>query len=88
MNFHNLKKWITHNFLILWLISGFIYIISIPFIVFYNIVPAQSHLLIILGDIDGVIVFIISFILAILIASYLLRHFQIIYYPKGRRVFK
>ena len=80
-----LKSWIKHHALALWFISGLIYIIALPFVEFYGHVPANYHLLIILSDVAAVAAFTISFTLAILLASYLLRHFRIIYYPKGRR---
>ena len=80
-----LKSWIKHHALALWFISGLIYIIALPFVGIYELVPAHYHLLIILTDVAAAVAFIISFILALLLASYLLRHFRIIYYPKGRR---
>ena len=73
-----LKRHIS-NLLILWFIAGLAYIIWLPFVEIYKLVPAHY---LILTEVVG---FIISLTLAILLASYLLRHFRIIYYSKGRR---
>ena len=86
----NLKSWFKRHILTMLVISGLIYIIALPFIEIYALIPAHYHyyLLIILTDVAAAVSFIISFILALMLASYLLRHFRIIYYPKGRRVFE
>ena len=86
----NPKSWFKSHTLLLWFISGLIYIIALPFVEleFYNRIPNSYYLLIILTDIGLVVAFTISFILAIMLVSYLFRHFRIIYYPKGRRGIK
>ena len=85
----NAKSWIKHHALALWFISGLLYITTMPFVTgIYELVPASYHKLIILVNIALGIGYIVYFVLAIVLASYLLRHFRIIYYPKGRRVFK
>ncbi len=84
-NPHKISAFFKHNLYLIWIILGLIYIIALPFVGIYELVPAHYHLLIILTDVAAAVAFIISFILALLLASYLLRHFRIIYYPKGRR---
>jgi hypothetical protein len=85
----NAKSWIKHHALALWFISGLLYITTMPFVTgLYELVPASYHKLIILVNIALGIGYVVSVVLGILLASYLLRHFKIIYYPKGRRVFK
>ena len=84
-----LKSWIKHHALALWFISGLLYITTMPFVTgLYELVPASYHKLIIVVNIALGIGYVVSVVLGILLASYLLRHFKIIYYPKGRRVFK
>ena len=81
----NLKSWFKRHILTMLVISGLIYIIALPFIEIYALIPAHYpyYLLIILTDVAPAVAFFVSFTLPILLASYLLRH-----YPKGRRVFE
>ena len=65
----NLKSWFKRHILTMWVILGLIYIIALPFLILTDVAVAVS--------------FTISLILALMLASYLLRH-----YPKGRRVFE
>ena len=65
-----------------------IYITAFPFIYVYYHAYIPTDLLIVLSYTAVVAAFTISFTLAILLVSYLLRHFRIIYYPKGRRIFE
>ena len=50
----------------------------------YGIV--NLYLVIVLNSLAASIVFTIGCIAIVLLASYLLRHFRITYYPKGRRI--
>ena len=84
-NPHKISAFIKHNRYLIGIILGLIYIIVFPFIYVYYHAYIPTDLLIVLGDTVVVVAFFVSFIAAILLASYLLRHFRIIYYPKGRR---
>jgi polyferredoxin len=84
----NSKSWLKRNRYLLWLILGLIYVVAFPFIYAYYHAYIPTDLLIALNGAAIVVAFFVSFTLAILLASYLLRHFRIIYYPKGRRVFE
>ena len=84
-NPHKISAFFKRNSLLLWLISGLVYMIAFPFIYVYYHAYIPTDLLIVLGHTVTVVAFLVSFIATILLASYLLRHFRIIYYPKGRR---
>ena len=84
-NSHKISAFFKRNSLLLWLISGLVYMIAFPFIYVYYHAYIPTDLLIVLGYTVTVVAFFVSFIATILLASYLLRHFRIIYYPKGRR---
>lgn len=84
-NSHKISAFFKRNSLLLWLISGLVYMIAFPFIYVYYHAYIPTGLLIVLGHTVTVVAFLVSFIATILLASYLLRHFRIIYYPKGRR---
>ena len=64
-------------------ISTFSVCIGISLIT-YGIV--NLYLVIVLNSLAASIVFTIGCIAIVLLASYLLRHFRITYYPKGRRI--
>ena len=83
-NPHKISAFFKHNRYLLWIILGLIYMIAFPFIYIYYHAYIPTDLLVVLGDAVVVVAFFVSFTLAILLASYLLRHFRIIYYPKGR----
>jgi membrane protease YdiL (CAAX protease family) len=85
-NPYKISAFFKHNRYLLWIILGLIYIIAFPFIYVYYHAYIPTNLLIVLSDALLVVAFTISFTLAILLASYMLRHFRIIYYPKGRRL--
>jgi drug/metabolite transporter (DMT)-like permease len=85
-NPHKISAFINHNRYLIWIMLGLIYMIAFPFIYVYYHAYIPTDLLIVLSDVVPVVAFIISFTLAILLASYMLRHFRIIYYPKGRRL--
>ena len=59
--------------------------ITFPFVYVYYHAYIPTDLLIVLSDAVVVVAFFVSFTSVIMLASYLLRHFRIIYYPKGRR---
>ena len=82
---HKISAFFKHNRYLIWIILGLIYMIAFPFIYVYYHAYIPTDLLIVLGDAVVVVAFFVSFTAAILLASYLLRHFRIIYYPKGRR---
>ena len=84
-NPHKISAFFKPNLYLIWIILGLIYIIVFPFIYVYYHTYIPTDLLIVLNDVAVVVAFIISFILTIMLSSYLLRHFRIIYYPKGRR---
>ncbi len=83
-NPHKISAFFKHNRYLIWIILGLIYMIAFPFVYVYYHAYIPTDLLIVLGDTIVVVAFFVSFTLAILLASYLLRHFRIIYYPKGR----
>ena len=86
-NPHKISAFFKHHTLALWFISGLLYITMMPFITgIYALVPDSYHKLIILVNIALVSAYAVYFGLAMLLASYLLRHFRSIYYPKGRRI--
>ena len=85
-NPHKISAFIKHNHYLIWIILGLIYMIAFPFIYVYYHAYIPTDLLIVLSDAVIVVAFFVSFTAAILLASYLLRHFRIIYYPKGRRL--
>ena len=86
-NPHKISAFFKHHTLALWFISGLLYITMMPFITgIYALVPDSYHKLIILVNIALVSAYAVYFGLAMLLASYLLRHFRITYYPKGRRI--
>jgi len=81
----NPKSWLRHNRYLIWIILGLIYMIAFPFIYVYYHTYIPTDLLIVLGGAVVVVAFVVSFTSVIMLASYLLKHFRIIYYPKGRR---
>ena len=87
-NPHKISAFFKHNRYLIWIALGLIYLIAFPFIYVYYHAYIPIDLLIGLGDAVVVVAFFVSFTAAITLASYLLRHFRIIYYPKGRRVFE
>ena len=87
-NPHKISAFFKHNRYLIWVILGLIYIIAFPFIYVYYHAYIPTDLLIVLSAAVAVVAFFVYAIAFILLASYLLRHFRIIYYPKGRRVFK
>ena len=84
-NPHKISAFFKRNRYLLWIILGLIYMIAFPFIYVYYHTYLPTDLLIVLGGAVVVVAFFVSFTSAIILASYLLRHFRIIYYPKGRR---
>ena len=84
-NPHKISAFFKHNRYLFWFISGLIYMIAFPFIYVYYHAYIPTDLLIVLSDAVVVVAFFVSFTSVIMLASYLLRHFRIIYYPKGRR---
>ena len=84
-NPHKISAFFKRNSLLLWLISGLVYMIAFPFIYVYYHTYLPTDLLIVLGGAVVVVAFVVSFTSVIMLASYLLKHFRIIYYPKGRR---
>ena len=87
-NPHKISAFFKRNRYLIWVILGLIYIIAFPFIYVYYHAYIPTDLLIVLSAAVAVVAFFVYAIAFILLASYLLRHFRIIYYPKGRRVFK
>ena len=83
-NPHKISAFFKHNRYLIWVILGLIYMVAFPFIYVYYHAYIPTDLLIVLGDAVVVVAFFVSFTAAIMLASYLLRHFRIIYYPKGR----
>ena len=84
-NPHKISAFFKRNRYLIWVILGLIYIIAFPFIYVYYHAYIPTDLLIVLSDAVVVVAFFVSFTSVIMLASYLLRHFRIIYYPKGRR---
>ena len=84
-NPHKISAFFKRNRYLIWIALGLIYLIAFPFIYVYYHAYIPIDLLIGLGDAVVVVAFFVSFTAAITLASYLLRHFRIIYYPKGRR---
>ena len=84
-NPHKISAFFKLNRYLLWIILGLIYMIAFPFIYVYYHAYMPTDLLIVLSDAVVVVAFSVSFTATIMLASYLLRHFRIIYYPKGRR---
>ena len=84
-NPHKISAFFKRNRYLIWVILGLIYIIAFPFIYVYYHAYIPTDLLIVLSDAVVVVAFSVSFTATIMLASYLLRHFRIIYYPKGRR---
>ena len=87
-NPHKISAFFKRNRYLMWIILGLIYMITFPFVYVYYHAYIPTDLLIVLSDAVVVVAFFVSFTAAITLASYLLRHFRIIYYPKGRRVFE
>ena len=87
-NPHKISAFFKHNRYLLWIILGLIYMIAFPFIYVYYHAYIPTDLLIVLSAAVAVVAFFVSFTAAIMLVSYLLRHFRIIYYSKGRRVFE
>ena len=85
-NPHKISAFFKHNRYLLWIILGMVYIIVFPFIYVYYHAYIPTDLLIVLESAVAVVAFFISFTVGFKLASYLLRHFRIIYYPKGRRL--
>ena len=85
MNTKQIKSWLKRIRYLIWIILGLIYMIAFPFIYVYYHAYIPTDLLIVLSAAVAVAAFFVSFTAAILMASFLLRHFRIIYYPKGRR---
>ena len=83
-NPHKISAFFKRNRYLLWVISGLIYMIAFPFIYVYYHAYIPTDLLIVLSDAVVVVAFFVSFTSVIMLASYLLGHFRIIYYPKGR----
>ena len=83
-NPHKISAFFKHNRYLIWVILGLIYMVAFPFIYVYYHAYIPTDLLIVLGGAVVVVAFVVSFTAAITLASYLLRHFRIIYYPKGR----
>ena len=84
-NPHKISAFFKRNRYLIWVILGLIYIIAFPFIYVYYHAYIPTDLLIVLSAAVAVVAFFVYAIAFILLASYLLRHFRIIYYPKGRR---
>lgn len=85
-NPHKISAFFKHNRYLLWIILGLIYVIAFPFIYVYYHAYIPTDLLIVLESAVAVVAFFISFTAAIMLSSYLLKHFRIIYYPKGRKL--
>ena len=83
-NPHKISAFFKRNRYLIWVILGLIYIIAFPFIYVYYHAYIPTDLLIVLSAAVAVVAFFVYAIAFILLASYLLRHFRIIYYPKGR----
>ena len=84
-NPHKISAFFKRNRYLMWIILGLIYVIAFPFIYVYYHAYIPTDLLIVLGGAVVVVAFVVSFTSVIMLASYLLKHFRIIYYPKGRR---
>ena len=84
-NSHKISAFFKRNRYLIWVILGLIYIIAFPFIYVYYHAYIPTDLLIVLSAAVAVVAFFVYAIAFILLASYLLKHFRIIYYPKGRR---
>ena len=84
-NPHKISAFFKRNRYLIWVILGLIYVIAFPFIYVYYHAYIPTDLLIVLGGAVVVVAFVVSFTSVIMLASYLLKHFRIIYYPKGRR---
>ena len=84
-NPHKISAFFKRNRYLIWVILGLIYMVAFPFIYIYYHAYIPTDLLIVLSDAVVVVAFSVSFTATIMLASYLLRHFRIIYYPKGRR---
>ena len=84
-NPHKISAFFKRNRYLIWVILGLIYIIAFPFIYVYYHAYIPTDLLIVLSAAVAVVAFFVYAIAFILLASYLLKHFRIIYYPKGRR---
>ena len=85
-NPHKIPAFFKHNRYLLWIILGLIYITAFPFIYVYYHAYIPTDLLIVLESAVAVVALFISFTAAIMLSSYLLKHFRIIYYPKGRKL--
>jgi hypothetical protein len=85
-NPHKISAFFKHIRYLLWIILGTVYITAFPFIYVYYHAYIPTDLLIVLESAVAVVAFFISFTAAIMLSSYLLRHFRIIYYPKGRKL--
>ena len=85
-NPHKISAFFKHNRYLLWIILGTVYITAFPFIYVYYHAYIPTDLLIVLESAVAVVAFFISFTAAIMLSSYLLKHFRIIYYPKGRKL--
>ena len=85
-NPHKISAFFKHNRYLLWIILGTVYITAFPFIYVYYHAYISTDLLIVLESAVAVVAFFISFTAAIMLSSYPLRHFRIIYYPKGRKL--
>ena len=83
-NPHKISAFFKHNRYLMWIILGLIYMVAFPFIYVYYHAYIPTDLLIVLGGAVVVVAFFVSFTSVITLASYLLRHFMIVYYPKGR----
>ena len=83
-NPHKISAFFKHNRYLIWIALGLIYLIAFPFIYVYYHAYIPIDLLIVLSDAVVVVAFFVSFTSVIMLASYLLGHFRIIYYPKGR----
>ena len=84
-NPHKISAFFKRNRYLMWIILSLIYMVAFPFVYVYYHAYIPTDLLIVLSDAVVVVAFFVSFTSVIMLASYLLRHFRIIYYPKGRR---
>ena len=85
-NPHKISAFFKRNRYLIWVILGLIYMVAFPFIYIYYHAYIPTDLLIVLESAVAVVAFFISFTAAIMLSSYLLKHFRIIYYPKGRKL--
>ena len=83
-NPHKISAFFKRNRYLLWITLGLIYMVAFPFIYIYYHAYIPTDLLIALSAAVAVVAFFVYAIAFILLVSYLLRHFRIIYYPKGR----